>query len=168
MAAFVQDSRPGADERVVDRILAAPAYGEHMAQQWPGFARYADSNRFQADFSRQQWPWRDWVIDSFNRNQPFDKSTVEQIAGGLLPDPTRSQGVATGFHRNHRLNGEAGLIPEEWFVETVIERAETTGLTWLGLTLNRCRHHDHKYDPITQKEFFALFNWVHETGTLRT
>jgi hypothetical protein len=171
VAAFVRDSRPGAYERVVDRILAAPAYGEHMAQQWLDFARYADSNGFQADYSRQQWPWRDWVIDSFNRNQPFDEFTVEQIAGDLLPDPTRSRVVATGFHRNHRLNGEGGLIPEEWFVETVIDRVETTGLTWLGLTLNCCRCHDHKYDPITQKEFFqffAFFNSVDETGTLRT
>jgi hypothetical protein len=171
VAAFLGDSRPGAYERVVDRLLAAPAYGEHMAQQWLDFARYADSNGFQADYSRQQWPWRDWVIDSFNRNQPFDEFTVEQMAGDLLPDPTRSQVVATGFHRNHRLNGEGGLIPEEWFVETVIDRVETTGLTWLGLTMNCCRCHDHKYDPISQKDFFkffAFFNSVDETGTLRT
>ncbi len=168
--AFLQDGSPKAFEAVVDRLLDSPRYGERMAQQWLDFARYADSNGFQVDSSRYQWPWRDWVIQAFNDNMPFDQFTIEQLAGDLLPNATRSQIVATGFHRNHRLNGEGGIIAEEWRVETVIDRVETTGLTWLGLTLNCCRCHDHKYDPITQREFyqlFAFFNNVPESGTLQ-
>jgi len=168
--AFLADRAEGAYERVVDRLLSSPRYGEQMAQTWLDLARYADSNGFQVDSSRAMWPWRDWVIDAFNRNLPFDQFTVEQIAGDLLPDSTLSQRVATGFNRNHRLNGEGGLIAEEWRVETVIDRVETTGLTWLGLTLNCCRCHDHKYDPISQAEFyrmFAYFNNVPESGTLQ-
>ncbi len=168
--AFLADKSPSAYEVVVDRLLKSPRYGEHMALQWLDFARYADSNGFQVDSSRFQWPWRDWVIDAFNANKPFDQFTVEQIAGDLLPNATRDQIVATGFNRNHRLNGEGGLIAEEWRVETVIDRLETTGSTWLGLTFNCCRCHDHKYDPITQKEFyraFAYFNSVQESGTLQ-
>ncbi|MFM7846268.1 MAG: PSD1 and planctomycete cytochrome C domain-containing protein [Planctomycetota bacterium] len=160
---------PDAYERWLDRLLASPKYGERMALSWLDFARYADSNGFQVDSSRQMWPWRDWVIAAFNRNLPFDQFTVEQLAGDLLPDASRSQQVATGFHRNHRLNGEGGIIAEEWRVETVIDRVETTGLTWLGLTLNCFRCHDHKYDPISQREFyqfFAFFNNVAESGTL--
>lgn len=168
--AFLSDLSPQAYEKVVDRLLQSPHYGERMALQWLDFARYADSNGFQTDGSRFQWPWRDWVIDAYNRNLPFDRFTIEQLAGDMLPDATTDQIVATGFNRNHRLNGEGGLIGEEWRVETVIDRVETTGLTWLGLTLNCCRCHDHKYDPITQKEFyqfFAFFNNVPETGTLQ-
>lgn len=168
--AFLQDSSPEAYEKVVDRLLKSSRYGERMAQQWLDYARYADSNGFQVDSSRFQWPWRDWVINAFNDNLPFDQFTIEQLAGDLLPNPTRSQQVATGFNRNHRLNGEGGLIAEEWRVETVIDRVETTGLTWLGLTFNCCRCHDHKYDPITQREFyqlFAFFNNVPESGTLQ-
>jgi mono/diheme cytochrome c family protein len=170
VGAFLADKSPNAYEVVVDRLLKSPRYGEHMALQWLDFARYADSNGFQVDSSRFQWPWRDWVIDAFNANKPFDQFTVEQIAGDLLPNATRDQVVATGFNRNHRLNGEGGLIAEEWRVETVIDRLETTGSTWLGLTFNCCRCHDHKYDPITQKEFyraFAYFNSVQESGTLQ-
>jgi mono/diheme cytochrome c family protein len=168
--AFLADKSPNAYEVVVDRLLKSPRYGEHMALQWLDFARYADSNGFQVDSSRFQWPWRNWVIDAFNTNKPFDQFTVEQIAGDLLPNATRDQIVATGFNRNHRLNGEGGLIAEEWRIETVIDRLETTGSTWLGLTFNCCRCHDHKYDPITQKEFyraFAYFNSVQESGTLQ-
>ena len=167
--AYLSDTGPAAYEGMVDRALALPSYGERMAIQWLDFARYADSNGFQSDESRQQWPWRDWTIAAFNKNTPFDRFTLEQIAGDLLPNPTREQIVATGFNRNHRLNGEGGLIPEEWFVETVIDRVETTGSTWLGLTFNCCRCHDHKFDPITQKEFFqlyAFFNSNEETGIL--
>ncbi|MFO0868434.1 MAG: DUF1549 and DUF1553 domain-containing protein [Pirellulales bacterium] len=167
---FLADRSPDAYERLVDRLLESPRYGERMALQWLDYARYADSNGFQIDSSRQQWPWRDWVIDAFNRNLPFDQFTIEQLAGDLLPQPTHRQLVATGFNRNHRLNGEGGIIAEEWRVETVIDRVETTGLTWLGLTLNCCRCHDHKYDPITQREFyqlFAFFNNVPESGTLQ-
>ncbi|MFM2170643.1 MAG: hypothetical protein RI957_872, partial [Verrucomicrobiota bacterium] len=154
-------------EALVDRLLASPAYGEHMASTWLDYARYADSHGFQSDSSRMMWPWRDWVIRAFNENKPFDQFTIEQLAGDLLPQPTNAQQVATGFHRNHRLNGEGGLIPEEWHVENVIDRTDTTGATWLGLTLGCARCHDHKYDPISQKEFyqmFAFFNNINETG----
>lgn len=167
--AFLADTAENAYEKLVDRLLLSPRYGERMAVQWLDFARYADSNGFQIDSGRFMWPWRDWVIDAFNRNLPFDQFTIEQLAGDLLPGPTRSQLVATGFNRNHRLNGEGGLIAEEWRVETVIDRVETTGLTWLGLTLNCCRCHDHKYDPIKQREFyqlFSFFNNIQESGTL--
>ena len=168
--AFVRDRSPDAYEKVVDRLLQSHRYGERMAMQWLDFARYADSNGYQVDSSRFQWPWRDWVIEAFNQNMPFDQFTIDQLAGDLVPNPTRAQNIATGFNRNHRLNGEGGIIAEEWRVETVIDRVETTGMTWMALTLNCCRCHDHKYDPITQREFyqlFAYFNNVAESGTLQ-
>jgi len=167
---FLADSSEDAYEKVVDRLLDSPHYGEQMALPWLDLARYADSNGFQIDSSRQQWPWRDWVIDAFNKNIPFDQFTIEQIAGDMLENATLDQKVASGFQRNHRLNGEGGIIAEEWRVETVIDRLETTGLTWMALTFNCCRCHDHKYDPISQREFyslFAYFNNVAESGTLQ-
>ena len=167
--AFTADTSPDAYGKVVDRLLASPRYGEHMAAQWLDLARYADSNGFQTDSSRVMWPWRDWVINAFNRNLPFNQFTIEQLAGDLLPEPNRDQLVATGFNRNTRLNGEGGRIVEEWFAETVIDRVETTGLTWMALTLNCCRCHDHKYDPISQKEFYQFFAWFNsneESGVL--
>ena len=167
--AFLKDGALGAYERVVDRLLASSRYGEHMAAPWMDLARYADSNGFQSDTSREMWHWRDWLIGAFNRNLPFDQFTVEQLAGDLIPEAKPDQILATGFNRNHRLNGEGGRIQEEWFAETVIDRVETTGLTWMALTLNCCRCHDHKYDPISQKEFyqmFAYFNSCDETGVL--
>jgi hypothetical protein len=167
--AFLADKSPNAYEKVVDRVLASPRYGEHMAARWLDMARYADSNGFQSDTKREMWHWRDWVIGAFNRNLPFDQFTIEQLAGDLIPNAKREQIVATGFNRNHRLNGEGGRIIEEWFAETVIDRVETTGLTWMALTFNCCRCHDHKYDPITQKEFyqlFAYFNSNNENGVL--
>lgn len=167
--AFLRDMSPDAYEKVVDRLLSSPHYGERMALNWLDYARYADSNGYQVDASREMWAWRDWTINAYNRNLLFDQFTIEQIAGDLLPNATRDQIVATGFNRNHRLNGEGGRIVEEWFVETVIDRVETTGLTWLGLTFNCCRCHDHKYDPISQREFyqmFAFFNSIEESGVL--
>jgi hypothetical protein len=167
--AFLADTSPEAYEKVVDRVLASPRYGEHMAAPWLDLARYADSNGFQTDSSREQSVWRDWVINAFNANKPFDQFTIEQLAGDLLPGATRDQIIATGFNRNHRLNGEGGRIVEEWMAETVIDRVETTSLTWMALTVNCCRCHDHKYDPITQKEFyqlFAYFNSNDESGVL--
>ena len=167
--AFMIDATPQAYEHVVDRLLSSTHYGEEMAMQWLDYARYADSNGFQADGSRTMWPWRDWVIKAFNDNMPFDKFTIEQIAGDLLPGAKREQIVATGFNRNHRINGEGGLIPEEWRIENIIDRVETTSFTWLGLTLNCCRCHDHKFDPFTQRDFysmFAFYNNVPESGTL--
>ncbi len=167
--AYLSDAWPQAYERAVDRLLASPRYGERMAVNWLDYARYADSNGYQSDGSRDIWAWREWVIQAYNRNLPFDQFTIEQLAGDMLPGATRDQIVATGFNRNHRLNGEGGRIEAEWFAETVIDRVETTGLTWLGLTFNCCRCHDHKYDPISQKEFyglFAFFNSVEESGVL--
>ncbi|WP_146523416.1 PSD1 and planctomycete cytochrome C domain-containing protein [Stieleria varia] len=169
ISSFLADQSPDAYEKVVDRLLASPHYGERMTLPWLDHARYADSNGYQSDGSRDMWAWRDWVIDAFNRNLPFDQFTIEQLAGDMLPNATKKQIIATGFNRNNRLNGEGGRIVDEWFVETVIDRVETTGLTWLGLTFNCCRCHDHKYDPISQREFyqmFAYFNSVDESGVL--
>ena len=167
--AFVADQSPDAYEKYVDRMLASPHFGERMAIEWLDAARYADSHGYQTDSSRSNSPWRDWVINAFNRNLPFDQFTVEQLAGDMLEHPARDQIVATGFNRNHRINGEGGIIAEEWRVETVIDRVETTGQTWLGLTVGCARCHDHKYDPLTQREFYALFslfNNVPESGTI--
>ncbi len=167
--AFVADATPDAYERYVETLLASEHFGERMALEWLDAARYADSNGFQADTSRSNWPWRDWVIRAFNANMPFNEFTVKQLAGDLLPGATRDDIVATGFNRNHRLNGEGGSIAEEWLVETIIDRVETTGQTWLGLTVGCCRCHDHKYDPIAQKEFYSLyafFNSIDEKGML--
>jgi hypothetical protein len=168
VAAFQNDKSPNAYGKVVDRLLASPRYGERMAMDWMDYARYADSNGYQADFERYQWRWRDWVIDAYNKNMPYSKFTVEQLAGDMLPNPTLDQKIATGFNRNHRINTEGGVIAEEWRVETVIDRVETTTTVWLGLTAGCARCHDHKYDPISQKEFyqfFAYFNNVPESGT---
>jgi hypothetical protein len=168
--AFAANPSPQAYEALVDRLLQSAAYGEHMAAQWLDFARYADSHGFQTDSSRSMWPWRDWVIRAFNRNLPFDQFSVEQLAGDLLPSPSLDQIVATGFHRNHRINGEGGIIDEEWRLENIIDRVDTTGATWLGLTLGCARCHDHKYDPISQREFyqlFAFFNNIEESGVIR-
>jgi hypothetical protein len=172
--AFVRDwsatpieNRKGKIENVVDRLLANPRYGERMVWEWLDAARYADTNGYQGDPTRAMWYWRDWAIDAFNRSMPFDQFTVEQIAGDLLPSPTRTQLIATGFHRNHMINGEGGRIPEESRVEYVQDRVETTGTVWLGLTLTCCRCHDHKFDPISQREYYQLsayFNSVDESG----
>jgi hypothetical protein len=165
--AFLADPAPDAYERVVDRLLASARYGERMAIRWLNAARYADTNGYQTDAERFMWRWRDWVIDAFNRNMPFDRFTIEQLAGDLLPNPTLEQQIATGFNRNHRGNAEGGIIPEEYAVEYVVDRVDTTATVWLGLTMLCSRCHDHKYDPITQKEFyqvFAFFNNVPENG----
>ena len=167
IAAFLADRSPNAYEKVVDRLLASTRYGERMAARWLDAARYADSNGYQYDAERIMWPWRDWVIDAFNRNKPFDRFALEQIAGDLLPNATRDQIIATGFNRNHRLNTEDGIIPEEYAVEYVVDRVDTTSTVFLGLTLGCARCHNHKYDPFTQKEFyqvFAYFNNVPELG----
>ena len=165
--AFLADTSTTAYEKVVDRLLTSPRYGERMAVRWLDGARYADTNGYQTDAERIMWRWRDWVIDAFNHNMPFDQFTVEQIAGDMLPNATLSQQIATGFNRNHRGNGEGGIIPEEYAVEYVVDRVDTTATVWLGLTLGCARCHDHKYDPFKQKEFyqvFAYFNNVPEKG----
>jgi len=165
--AFVHDKSPAAYEKVVDRLLASPRYGERMAAQWLDAARYADTNGYQTDAERYMWRWRDWVIEAFNRNLSFDRFALDQIAGDMLPRPTLDERIATGFNRNHRGNGEGGIIPEEYAVEYVVDRVETTSTVFMGLTLGCARCHDHKYDPFTQKEFyqlFAYFNNVPERG----
>jgi len=166
---FLKDNSESAYEREVDRLLDSPRFGEHFALTWLDAARYADTNGYQSDRVRTMWPWRDWVIHAFNSNMPFDQFTIEQLAGDHLPDPTTSQLVATGFHRNHMLNGEGGRIAEESRVEYVVNRVETTGAVWLGLTLGCGRCHDHKYDPISQREFYSLyayFNSIDERGNV--
>jgi len=165
--AFVHDKSPNAYEKVVDRLLKSSRYGEHMASHWLDVARYADTSGYQNDGPRYMWRWRDWVIDSFNANMPFDQFTVEQLAGDLLPNRTLSQRIATGFNRNHRGNAEGGIIPEEFAVEYVVDRVETTSTVWLGLTMGCVRCHEHKYDPFTQKDFYriyAYFNNIPENG----
>lgn len=165
--AFLADQSADAFERVVDRLLASPRYGERMAARWLDAARYADSNGYQSDGERFMWRWRDWVIEAYNHNLPFDQFTVEQLAGDLLPDCTLDQQIATGFNRNHRGNAEGGIIPAEYAVEYVVDRVDTTATVWLGLTLGCARCHDHKFDPFTQREFyslFAYFNNVPERG----
>ncbi|MBM3800805.1 MAG: DUF1553 domain-containing protein [Acidimicrobiia bacterium] len=165
--AFLSDKTPSAYEKVVDRLLASPRYGERMAIRWLEAARYADTNGYQTDAARIMWRWRDWVIGAYNRNMPFNQFTIEQLAGDLLPNATLEQKIATAFNRNHRGNGEGGIIAAEYAVEYVVDRVETTSTVWLGLTMGCARCHDHKYDPLTQKEFYkvyAFFNNVPESG----
>ena len=165
--AFLADHSPGAYETVVDRLLASPRYAERMAIRWLDAARYADTNGYQTDAERDMWRWRDWVIDAFDSNKPFDEFTIEQIAGDMLPNARLDQIIATGFNRNHRGNGEGGIVDAEYAVEYVVDRVDTTSTVWMGLTLGCARCHDHKYDPFTQKEYyelFAYFNNVPEKG----
>ncbi|HEY3837056.1 MAG TPA: DUF1553 domain-containing protein [Bryobacteraceae bacterium] len=167
VAAFVADKSPDAYEKQVDRLLRSPHYGERMAMQWLDLARYADSHGYHIDSHRDMWPWRDWVIRAYSDNMPFDKFTVMQLAGDLVPNSTTDDKIATGFNRNHMINFEGGAIPEEYLNEYVADRAETTSNTWMALTMGCARCHNHKYDPITQKEFYqlyAFFNSVPEKG----
>ena len=165
--AFLQDKSADAYERVVDRLLKSPRYAERMAIRWLEAARYADTNGYQTDGDRIMWRWRDWVLEAYNDNMPFDRFVLEQIAGDMLPNPTLEQKIATGFNRNHRGNSEGGVIPEEYAVEYVVDRVDTTSTVFLGMSIGCARCHDHKYDPVTQKEFyqlFAYFNNVPERG----
>lgn len=151
----------------IDRLLKSPRYGERMAMDWLDAARYADTNGYQMDSIRMNWPWRDWVVRAFNDNMRFDRFTIEQLAGDMLEKPTQDQLVATAFNRNHMLNAEGGTIAEENRTKTVFDRVETTSAVWLGITMGCCQCHDHKFDPFTQKDYysmFALFNQLVETG----
>ncbi len=161
---LLADDSIGAYEAVVDRLLRSPHYGERWAWDWLDAARYADTNGFQGDPSRTMWPWRDWVVRAFNANMPYDQFTIEQLAGDLLPEATRDQILASGFNRNHMHNGEGGRISEETRVENVFDRAETTGTIWLGATFNCCRCHDHKFDPISQKDYFSFYDFFNQTS----
>jgi hypothetical protein len=158
--AFLNDRAPDAYEKVVTRLLASPHYGERWGRWWLDVARYADSNGYSIDAPRQIWKYRDWVIDAFNRDLPFDQFTVEQLAGDLLPNSTVEQRIATGFHRNTQINQEGGIDKEQFRIESVIDRVNTTGTAWLGLTVACAQCHDHKFDPISQREYYALFAFL--------
>jgi hypothetical protein len=164
---FLRDRSPDAWEKVVDRLLASPRFGERMAFEWLDAARYADTNGYQIDGERFMWRWRDWVINAFNRDLPFDRFTIEQLAGDMLPNPSLDQQIATAFNRNHRLNSEDGLVPEEYLVEYIVDRVDTTSTVFLGLTVGCARCHNHKFDPISQKDYYQLyayFNSIPEDG----
>lgn len=167
VAAFLADDSANAYEHLVDRLLASPHYGERMAVDWLDIARYADSHGYHADGYRRMWPWRDWVIQAFNKNLPFDQFITWQLAGDLLPGAMQEQVLATAFHRNNPINSESGIVPEEYRVENVVDRTVTTAKAFMGLTVECARCHDHKYDAISQKEFYqlsAFFNNVDELG----
>ncbi len=156
---FLADPSPMAVERVIDRLLDSSAYGEHMARIWLDAARYADTHGLHLDNERSIWPYRNWVIDAFNRNMPFDQFTIEQLAGDLLPEPTLDQRVATGFNRCNVTTSEGGSIDDEYYVRYAVDRVETTATVWLGLTAGCAACHDHKFDPLTQQEFYQLFSY---------
>ncbi len=167
--AFIADEAPDAYEKVVDALLAQEAYGERLAAEWMDISRYADSHGYQDDGMRNMWPWRDWVINAFNENQPFDEFLTWQLAGDMLPNATRNQILATGFNRNHMQSQEGGVVDEEYRVEYVADRTHTLGKAFMGLSLECARCHDHKYDPISQKEYyqmFGYFNSVNEMGII--
>lgn len=154
-------------EDAIDRLLASSKFGERMALDWLDVARFADTNGFQNDAYRMNWPWRDWVINAFNENMPFDRFTIEQLAGDLLDESTENQLIATAFNRNHMIQAEGGSIPEENRAKNAFDRVETTGTTWLGLTVGCCQCHDHKFDPLKQTDYYSFmsfFNQISETG----
>jgi hypothetical protein len=164
---FLNDKKPNAYERLVERYLSSPHYGERMAVDWLDAARYADTHGYHIDAGRDMTRWREWVIDAFNSDMPFDRFTVEQLAGDLLPNATIEQKIASGFNRNHMINFEGGAIPEEYLNNYIVDRVNTTSTVWLGLTLTCAQCHDHKYDPVSQREFYqlyAFFNAVPEKG----
>jgi len=164
---FVADKSPDAYEKRVDQLLASPHYGERMAMEWLDLARYSDTHGYHIDSLRAMWPWRDWVIKAYNQNMPYDQFTVKQLAGDLLPNATLDDKIATGFNRNNMINFEGGAVPQEYHAEYVIDRASTTATVWLGLTMGCARCHDHKFDPIRQKDFYqmvAYFNTIPERG----
>ena len=165
--AYTADTSDKAYENMVDRALASPHYGERMAIDWLDLARYGDSNAIHHEMLRTSWPWRDWVINAFNKNMPYDQFLTEQLAGDLLPNATLDQKVATSFNRNHGINDEGGAINEEWLIEYAVDRVSTYGTAVMGMTVGCARCHDHKYDPISQNDFFSLmayFNSINEVG----
>jgi hypothetical protein len=163
LADAARDGNDAAYARLVDRLLASPHYGERWARPWLDLARYADSNGFEKDMPREMWKYRDWVIDALNRDMPFDRFTIEQIAGDMLPDATPEQIVASGFHRNAMTNEEGGIDPEEALYEVLVDRVNTTATVWLGTTLGCAQCHDHKYDPFSQKDYYRLMAFFANT-----
>jgi hypothetical protein len=171
MDEFLADKSSNAYEKMVDKLMATPQYGEKMALHWLDVARYADSHGYQDDNYRTQWPWRDWVIHAYNENLPYDKFITWQLAGDQLPNATKEQLLATGFNRNHKITEEGGVIDEEYRVSYVTDRTNTFGKAMLGVTLECAHCHDHKYDPFSQKEYYqvyAFFNNVKEVGLQST
>ncbi len=166
---FVADTTINAYEKLIDKLLDTKDYAEHMAAEWMDISRYADTHGYQDDFERTMWPWRDWVIHAFEKNMPYNEFVTNQLAGDLLPNASLEQILATGFNRNHKITAEGGVIPEEYRVEYVEDRTTTLGIAFLGLSLECARCHDHKYDPVSQKEhfqFFSFFNTIPEKGLL--
>jgi mono/diheme cytochrome c family protein len=159
--AFVADESPRAYEKLVDRVLASPHFGERLALDWLDAARFADTHGYHIDAGRDMSKWREWIINAFNQNKPFDQFTIEQLAGDLLPNATLEQKIASGFNRNHMINFEGGAIPEEYHTAYLVDRVNTTGTVWLGLTIGCAQCHDHKYDPMTQREYYQLFAFFH-------
>jgi len=159
---FLNDRGANAYEKVVDALLSSPAYGERMASNWMDISRYADTNGYQDDTERFMWPWRDWVIHAYNKNMPYNQFVKWQLAGDLLPDATQEQILATGFNRNHMITQEGGVIEEEYRVEYVADRTVTTAKSFMGLTMECARCHDHKYDDLTQKDFFNMYNFFNQ------
>ena len=162
--AFVADRQPDAYEKLVERLLGQGAYGEHWARMWLDLARYGDSSGYANDPPRTIWLFRDYVIRSFNQNKPFDQFTIEQLAGDLLPNPTDEQLIATAFHRNTMTNNEGGTSPEEFRNAAIIDRVNTTMTVWMGTSIACCQCHDHKYDPLTNREYFQLFAIFNNTA----
>ena len=162
--AFLADEREGAWERLLDRILDSPHFGERWGRHWLDQARYADSHGYTNDNERSMWPYRDWVIRAFNDDMPFDQFTREQLAGDLLPNADSSQRVATGFHRNTLINSEGGTKADQFRDEQVKDRVDTTGLVWMGLTVGCAKCHTHKFDPITQDEYYQLYAFFNSTA----
>ena len=156
---FLKDKSADAYEKQVDRLLASPRYGERQAQEWLDLARYADTSGYQNDTPRKIWKWREWVINAYNANMPFDQFAIEQLAGDLLPNATLAQKIATGFNRNHPTNSEAGEEEDEYRSAYVIDRVNTTATVFMGLTLACTQCHDHKYDPISQRDYYSFYSF---------
>ena len=160
--AFIQDSAPDAYEKLVERLLQSPHYGERWGRHWLDQARYADSNGYTIDAPRIMWPYRDWVVDAVNRDLPFDQFTIEQLAGDLLPNTTKFQQLATGFHRNTLINQEGGVKPDQYRHEAIVDRVNTTGAVWLGLTVGCAQCHTHKYDPLSHDDYYRLYAFFNQ------
>ena len=163
LEAFLNDASPDAYEHLVDGLLASSAYGEHWARRWLDLARYADTKGYEKDLRRSIWPYRDWVIDAYNADMPYDQFTREQLAGDLLANPTTSQLVATAFHRNTLTNEEGGVDAEEYRVAAVKDRVDTTLQVWMGLTMGCAKCHTHKYDPIAQRDYYSFYAFFNQT-----
>jgi len=163
IAEFLNDSRPDAYLRLVERLLASPHYGERWARPWLDVARYSDSNGYSIDAPRQMWKYRDWVVSALNQDKPYNEFVIEQLAGDLLPQPTTAQKIASGFNRNTQINQEGGIDPEQFRIEAVMDRVATFGSTFLGLTINCAQCHDHKFDPLPQKDYFRLYSFFNNT-----